>query len=218
MKRKRMKNTIVTVVGLSLLIVGFLLSPSPYTIIIAMPIFLLGLIVIWSTNQSTIFKLLCTILPIILFVPYTKLVFKIHKERKGSETKIDLVIKENFVGKIFIVNNLDCPVQHETDKRTRIVVPENGVTHYTASPVINHIFTNIIRDKKNGVEHIKWFDIPEGEVGVLSYGSSGVEVDGESYKLNIVEIDSNLSLEIDITPEEERQIIQYIKQCKREVE
>ena len=213
-RMKLKKNTVVTIVGLLILIVGFLFLASPYTIIIALPVFVLGLLIILTTKQSITFKVLCIVLPIILFVPYTKLVFYIHKMNQGPETKIDLIIEEGFVGKIVVVNNLDCPISHEFNKRTKVIVPNNGITHYPGKPKINNYFTRVIEKSKNGsTKELNWHNLPNGEKGVILEGRSGVVVEGRSFEFNVIEIGNGSPTEFGIASLEDK-IVQYIKNCE----
>ena len=197
------------------MIIGFLFLPSPYTIMIALPIFIVGLLMVWGSNQSTKFILLCTILPIVLFYPYAQLVGYLYKNNLGPETKIDLIIEDDFVGKIIIVNNLTCPDLHDFDKRTRIVVPANGITHYPGTPRINSIYTRVIERRNiQDEKELKWHEFSEGAKGIVSEGSNGVRFEDKSYELNVIEIGYEISLDFAIKKSLKEEIIQYIKNCE----
>lgn len=210
------KNTIITTIGLFLLILGFLLLPSPYTLTLAIPVFFIGLFIIWTTKQSNNFKMLCAVMPIILFFPYSQLTSNLYKNSLRPETKIDLIIDENFVGKIIIINNLNCSKSHEIGKRTQIIVPDNGITHYNGKPKISSILTRVIERSKAGeTKELNWHKLDEGEKGVTMGGHNGIVVEGKSYKVNVIEIGTEFSWEIGISSLED-EITKYIKDCKSE--
>ena len=199
-----------------LLLTGFLFLPSPYTIILALPVFLIGLLLIWTSKLKNKFKVLCTIMPIVLFVPYAQLVMYLFKNSLGSETKIDLIIDEDFYGKIVIINNLDCSNKHEVGKRTKIFVPENGITHYNGEPIINNIFTRVLeRNKKGETKELNWNILSKDEKGIIMDETNGIVYDGESYKVNVIVIGKEIQLDIGIASSEE-EIKKYIKKCKNE--
>lgn len=135
----------------------------------------------------------------------------------GPETKIDLIIDEEFHGKVIIVNNLGCTNTNEVGKRTKITIPKNGIAHYNGNPKISKMYTKVIEKSKTGkTKELNWFKLAKGEKGIVMEGGGGaVAVDGISYKLSVIEIDTQPSWELGITSMEE-EIRQYIKKCKSE--
>ncbi len=119
-------------VGVGVIITAYLASLNPYWLIFAIPIFLLGVILVFTSPGKIKTKVLSSIIPIIAWYP-GMLLFYLVIDTAGAATaqKIDLIFPGNFRGRAIVVSEMKCgqPVK-VIEGREQLVFPENGILLY----------------------------------------------------------------------------------------
>lgn len=94
-------------VGISFLIIGFLIPFFVYFgLILGLPIYIIGVIILLSGNLKFRQKLLWILVPAILFVPFLKTYLAISFYFADIQ-KFDIILPENFKGTAIIIDNAD---------------------------------------------------------------------------------------------------------------
>jgi hypothetical protein len=131
------------IIGLTIIILTFLFSINPYLLIFTVPVFLIGVGLLWFSKTKILNKTLWTVLPVILWYP-SFYVFMYLTGTIGTATaqKLDFNFPENFKGKAVIVRQIDCGQEVIIqDGREQLNFPENGILLYKGeieSGYINH--------------------------------------------------------------------------------
>jgi hypothetical protein len=112
--------------GISLIILGYLISLMPYWWVFGTPlIFISGLILVWLSRKSKTTKILCTVLPIVLWLQGFWILIYFSSEHMTPET---FLIPENFRGKITLYYGEPCGQElQKEDGRLIYNIPKNGV-------------------------------------------------------------------------------------------
>lgn len=132
----------------------------------------------------------------------------------GQKKKIDFIIQENFAGQIIIINNLDCPTNHEIGRRTKIYVPDHGITHCKGTfPSISQTYTRVIQQNKEGKsKELNWYDLSKGEKGISMTGRQGIIVDDKRYTTHTIGISGGFSRRMR-SGSIKKEAIQYVRNC-----
>ncbi|MEB2781483.1 hypothetical protein U3A58_13865 [Algoriphagus sp. C2-6-M1] len=131
------------IIGLTIIILTFLVSLNPYLLIFTVPVYLIGVGLIWLSKTKVLQKTLWTVLPGILWYPSFH-VFMYSTGTIGTATaqKLDLYFPADFNGKAVIVRQIDCGQEVIIkDGREQLNFPENGILLYKGeieSGYINH--------------------------------------------------------------------------------
>lgn len=147
-----MKNN--SKIGIGIIIIGFLISLNPYWLIIAIPIFLIGVVLLILSNKSRLEKVLWTIIPIALWYPGMFLfMYLIGNIGTAMAQKIDFIFKEDFEGKAMVIYNMKCGQEvYKIDEREQLEIPENGILLYKGEIKSGYINHNYYFEDKIGVK------------------------------------------------------------------
>ncbi|GEO06706.1 hypothetical protein AAE02nite_43700 [Adhaeribacter aerolatus] len=119
----------IYIIGLTIIILTFIVSLNPYILIFTAPVFLLGVGLLWFSKARLLAKTLFTFLPIILWYP-SFYIFMYLTGTIGTATaqKLDFNFHEDFKGKAIVVQEINCGQEVEIVKgREQLNFPENGI-------------------------------------------------------------------------------------------
>lgn len=130
--------------GIAIIILAFGVSViSPYWIIFVIPIFIIGVVITWTTNRTIKQKILWTILPIVIWLPTVYFfMYSGGKLGKWTAQKFDFVFPYKFQGRAVVIGDMPCgqPIKIK-DGREVLTFPDNGVLLYQGkieTGYINH--------------------------------------------------------------------------------
>ena len=88
--------------GIGIIILAFGVSAiSPYWIIFIIPLFLIGVVILWTTERTIKQKLLWTIAPIVIWIPTVYFfMYTDGKLGKWAAQKFDFVFPDKFRGRL----------------------------------------------------------------------------------------------------------------------
>lgn len=121
----------------------FLVSLNIYLLIFAVPIFLMGVSLVWFSKKKILNKTLWTALPIVLWYPsFYVFMYLLGTIGTATAQKFDFNFPDNFKGKAIVVQQTDCGQKViKKDGREQLNFPENGILLYQGtieSGYINH--------------------------------------------------------------------------------
>ena len=123
------------IIGLTIIIITFLVSIIPFLITQVFPLFFVGVGLVWFSRVKVLTKVICTVLPILLWVPFFNLfIFSTSLFYEITAQKVDFNFPENFEGKAIIVQQISCG-QKVTKKngREQLYFPKEGILLYQGS-------------------------------------------------------------------------------------
>lgn len=122
-----MKNISKTIIGLT-----FLASLDPYLLIYTIPVFIIGSIILWKSESTSLTKALWISLPIVLWLPAIQLSSYLLGVTMASEAqKIDFIFPANYAGKAIIIEKIPCGQPKKIiNHREQLFIPKNGVLLY----------------------------------------------------------------------------------------
>lgn len=113
------------IIGLTLIIVGFLVCLLPYCVIFGGPVFLIGVLLLWFSRKTVRHKLLWTFIPLIVWYPAMGLFVYFGSNHVTPATYL---IPRDFRGKIQIIYGEPCGQRLQmVDNRKIFIIPDNGV-------------------------------------------------------------------------------------------
>jgi len=120
-----------------------LVSLNPYLLIFTVPVFLIGVGLLWFSKTKNLNKTLWTALPVILWYPSIHLFFYLSGIiGTATAQKLDFNFPNNFKGKAIVVQQIACGQQIlKKDGREQLNFPESGILLYKGkieSGYINH--------------------------------------------------------------------------------
>ncbi len=160
----------ISLIGIGIIVIGFLISLNPYLLIVAVPVFLIGAVILLLSNSSRLRKTLWTIVPLILWYP-AMFLFMALLGIIGTATtqKLDFIFKEGFEGKVMIVSDRKCGQKvFKVDGREQLVIPENGVLLYQGKVKPGYINHGYYFESDEGMK----IEIPERADHMYWEGSS----------------------------------------------
>ncbi|MFN8437002.1 MAG: hypothetical protein U0V72_05120 [Cytophagales bacterium] len=119
-------------IGFTIIIISFILALNPYFLIFTVPLFLIGVVIVWISEKRTRIKLFWTIIPTAIWYP-TMILFFWLSGIIGTATaqKIDFIFKEGFIGQVTIVDKMACGQKKILkNNREQLYIPENGICLY----------------------------------------------------------------------------------------
>ncbi|GMQ30892.1 DUF6843 domain-containing protein [Algoriphagus confluentis] len=180
--------------GLTLIILTFLVSIIPFLIIQVFPFFFIGIGFVWFSRVKVLTKVICTVLPVILWFPFFNLfLFSTSLFYKETAQKIDFNFPENFEGKAIVVQQISCGQEvSKKNGREQLNFPENGILLYQGSiektGYRNHHFYYISKGgSRTKIDEIDYYSVLLQEDSIKSARSSEI---GAWYKGTIRETDS----------------------------
>jgi energy-coupling factor transporter transmembrane protein EcfT len=170
--------------GLTIITLTFLVSLNPYFLIFTVPVFLIGVGLLWFSKAKILQKTLWTVLPVILWYP-SFYVFMYLTGTIGTATaqKLDFNFPNNFKGKAIVVQQMDCGQEIiKKDGREQLNFPENGILLYKGkikSGYINHQYFYVTNtgDRKKIPERANYMFWDDAKT-VTSSSEVGVWLEG----------------------------------------
>ena len=169
-------------IGISFLIIGFLIPFFIYFgLIIGLPIYIIGIIILLFGNLKIKQKLLWILIPAILFVPVSK-TFSSISFYFADIQKFDIILPENFKGTAIIIDNSDFGQTFEKKhRREQIIFKENGIAFYPTELEMDRSKFRVFTKQKNGeLKQILLSSETSEKNTLLAYGESRFEKTVES--------------------------------------
>ena len=112
-------------IGLTLIAISFIVCiVSFYLLVFGLPTFIVGVILVFLSHQSTKTKLLTTIVPLIAYLPSTYLFLYVY----NYSTPKTILIPSEFEGTLRVVYEEKCGRNYDqTDGVKTLTFPENGL-------------------------------------------------------------------------------------------
>ncbi|MEM6376768.1 MAG: hypothetical protein AAF705_01065 [Bacteroidota bacterium] len=152
-------------VGKILICIGLFISLNPYWIIfIGSPVFVLGAIIYWSTNNSKKSKLLWTLIPILFWWPLYFSSIWLHGEiGTALAQKRDYIIPEDLKAKQLVIMESKCgKIPPVINDRLQFEFPSNGIYLFNGSLKSGYINERYFLKRENGalevLESKYWLD------------------------------------------------------------
>ncbi|MEN3323408.1 hypothetical protein VP395_06690 [Mariniflexile soesokkakense] len=141
-------NYILFYIGIALLLIGaFGLTFMAFFVIIGLPVYIIGIILILVVKRRLkikLFWILGTIVSIIIFWPIWTKINTIEPET--------YLISENYTGKVKIIYGLDCGIEPKIENGRKILeIPNDGilfVKYKFESGIIDHEYYSVDRNGK----------------------------------------------------------------------
>lgn len=135
-----------TKLGTSIIILSLIISLNPYFIIIAIPIYLVGLMFLYRSDKSQESKILWAIIPILIWYPlFQLLIYTTDKIGMANAQKIEFRFASNFEGKVVILSGVPCGEKIKLENGREVLnIPQNGFFVYSNEieiGYINHIYS-----------------------------------------------------------------------------
>jgi hypothetical protein len=119
------KKNISYIIGLVIVVISWAASFYMHFLIITIPVFILGLVLIWVSQVRTKTKVITTLIPIILWYPVVATFVLANKKEMSPET---FLIPSNFRGQITVYYEEPCGEEVTISQGRRIYrIPSNGV-------------------------------------------------------------------------------------------
>ena len=119
-------------IGVALLLLVFILCTTPFGIFFSIPIYIIGLILIWLSDRAKRFKWFWTVLPVIVCFPIFYASMSLRPVIGMSlAQKLEFHFPEEFKGRVTIVYPVEWGQEvYEENGREIINVPEDGIVYY----------------------------------------------------------------------------------------
>ena len=134
----RMKKKI----GIVLIIIAILFATNPFGVLPAIPVYLIGILIIWNSPTSKKWKLSLTIIPLIIWYPLLYLSMFLSPII-GTELaqKLEFRFNEDFRGRVTIVSPVEWGQKVLIENGREIIkIPQNGIVYYQG--IIDDGYTN----------------------------------------------------------------------------
>ncbi len=102
---------------------AFLAALNPYWLLFSVPVFLIGLVILWLSNKRKKTKLAWTLLPVILWFPFMVMLSAVTGAIANvMAKKVDLLFPAGFTGKVLIIEEMPCGQKiNELDGREQLI-------------------------------------------------------------------------------------------------
>ena len=112
-----------------------MVSIIPFLITQVFPFFFIGVGFVWFSRVKILTKVICTVLPVILWLPFLNLfIFSTSLFYKETAQKVDFNFPENFEGKAIVVQQISCGQEISMKNgREQLNFPEDGILLYQGS-------------------------------------------------------------------------------------
>ncbi|MDT3738791.1 MAG: hypothetical protein RO257_04745 [Candidatus Kapabacteria bacterium] len=112
-------------IGLTLILISFITCViSFYLLIFGIPIFLIGVVLVFLSKQATKVKLITTLTPIVLYIPLTFLFLYVY----NYSTPKTILIPKDFEGNLRVVYEEKCGYNYDKSEGVKTMnFPENGI-------------------------------------------------------------------------------------------
>jgi hypothetical protein len=141
-------------IGIGIIVLTFVLSAmSPYVLMFTIPVFAIGVLLVWFSKRKILAKVLWTVLPVLLWYPaFGTFMYLSGTIGTATAQKFDFIFPNGFKGDVILVGNISCgqPVQKK-DGREQLFIPSNGILLYQGevkTGYVNHKYYYQLDDGK----------------------------------------------------------------------
>ncbi len=188
--------------------------------IFVLPVFFIGVVLMWKGQGSWKTKTRWTVVPILLCYPLGWLLSSLMSIiGMVTAQKLDFIIPSNFRGNIIIVSNVPCGQSKTVKKgREQLLIPENGILLYKDKLAYGYVNYRYYFSSKNGTlveiperRNYMYFDReknppPRNVVGAWPGGMGNKSIkNGIYYEFMVLTIGSKDSINQYASFQEERQ-------------
>ena len=119
-------------IGIVLITVALLFALHPFGVLPAIPVYIIGVFLIWFSNTSKKWKLSLTIFPLIIYVPLLFLtIYLTINIRTALAQKLEFRFNEDFRGLVTIVYPVEWGQKVTIENGREIIdVPQDGIFYY----------------------------------------------------------------------------------------
>ena len=120
-------------IGILVIGVSFLIALNPFLFYYAIPIFTLGVLLLWLSSENLFYKIAWTIAPIVLWYPCMELFVKSYLSfQEMTHPRYDFIFPANFSGTALIIENMPCAGNSKKQNgRILLEFPEIGILLYS---------------------------------------------------------------------------------------
>lgn len=163
------------ITGLVLVILSFIVCTiSYYLIIFAVPVFIIGAIIVFLSKKKLTTKLITVIIPLILYLPSTYLFITLY----GRTTPVTFLIPSDYEGQFCVIYGEKSGVNPAyEDGRMVFNIPDNGILIIQPefeSGIINHEYFLVDKNgARNKITSIYSYNERSKHMPTVLLGSSG---------------------------------------------
>lgn len=168
-----------TKIGITVIIVTFLVSLNPYTLVFVLPVFIFGCAILWLGKSSKPKKILFTIVPILLWYPGF-LGFMYLNSYLGPKLaqKIEFRMSNDFKGHVTVVFPVECGQAKRIENNREVIdIPEDGIVYYQGvieSGYINWTYKVQSESEDKTLFEFKTWDMTKEKKNKIKTDSLGV--------------------------------------------
>ena len=165
----------IYIFGLILVILSFIACTISYFLIIfALPVFIIGVIIIFFSKKKLSTKLISVIAPLILYLPFTYLFLSLY----GRTTPVTFLIPSDYEGQFCIVYGEKCGINPPCENgRLVFKIPHTGVLivqpKFEAGIVNNEYYLLDENDNRKKINELYFYKDRSKKMPAVLLGSSG---------------------------------------------
>lgn len=134
-------------IGKIIIIVSFIFALNPFVISFMIPMFLVGVILVWFSRKNVISNMLWCTLPVLLWYPVLTI---LSFSQFLTNQKFDIYFQDNYIGPVIIISNIECgQPEMKVRGREQLYIPSNGVLLYKGAikaGIVDHKYYAIMQD------------------------------------------------------------------------
>jgi hypothetical protein len=189
-----MKIKHIEKVGIGLIILSLLISLNPFYLLLAIPLFIIGIVFLWRGSLSIKAKFIISVSPIILWYPFFTGGLLL---RKTLSQKIEFVVEENFRGRVTIIYPVKCGQEVNKKNGVELInVPSNGIVYYNGNiddGIVNWRYKTTYNTVLNEFDVYSKKPIREDSLGIFlggGWSSTSYEPNEISYNVRTFWVDT----------------------------
>ena len=170
-------------IGIVLITVALLFALHPFGVLPAIPVYIIGVFLIWFSNTSKKWKLSLTIFPLIIYVPLLFLTMYLTINiRTALGQKIEIRFNENVRGLVTIVYPVEWGQKVTIENGREIIdVPQDGILYYQGDfdPMggftsWKYVSISALGEVKDLLEFRRLWELTDSEKELIKSDSIGV--------------------------------------------
>ena len=170
-------------IGIVLIIVALLFALHPFGVLPAIPVYIIGVFLIWFSNASKKRKLSLTIFPLIIYVPLLMLTMYLAINiRTALAQKLEFRFNEDFRGLVTIVYPVEWGQKVTIENGREIIdVPQDGILYYQGEidPMggftsWKYVSISALGEVKDLLEFRRLWELTDSEKELIKSDSIGV--------------------------------------------
>lgn len=170
-------------IGIALIIVTFLVSLNPYTLLFVLPVFIFGCVILWWGKSSLPKKILFTIAPLLLWYPgFLGFMYLNFYLGPKLAQKIEFRMSDDFKGQVTVVFPVECGQAKRIENNREVIdIPEDGIVYYQGiieSGYINWTYKVLSESGDKTLIEFKPWNMSTEEKSEIKPDSIGVFVGG----------------------------------------